>query len=57
MQSFLYYFDKWTAWLDFSWLVKKTVYANDDAAVNANDDAAENEPPRYSRFVDPLLSK
>ena len=52
MNPFLYYFDKWTAWLDFSWLVKKADADTDTNAENDNDD-----PPRYSRFVDPLLRK
>ena len=24
MDKFIYYFDKWTAWLDFSWLITRT---------------------------------
>ncbi len=43
MNPFLYYFDKWTAWLDFSWLGKK-----------AN---ADTEHENEARFVDPLLRK
>jgi hypothetical protein len=39
MNAFLYYLDKLTAWLDFSWLIKKKV---DDA------------PPTY-RVIDPLF--
>jgi hypothetical protein len=23
MKTFLYYFDKWTEWLDFSWLIMR----------------------------------
>jgi hypothetical protein len=45
MNPFLYYFDKWTAWLDFSWLGKK---ANTDTDADDNNEA---------RFVDPLLRK
>jgi hypothetical protein len=47
MNIFLYYLDKWTAWLDFSWLLtrpKKTTTT----------EWYEDEPPSYAS--DPLLS-
>ena len=47
MNPFLYYFDKWTAWLDFSWLGKK---ANADTDADDDDD-------KDAHFVDPLLRK
>ena len=47
MNIFLYYLDKWTAWLDFSWLLtrpKKTIIETE---------WYEDEPPSYAS--DPLL--
>ena len=62
MNIFLYYFDKITAWLDFSWLLNSPKYrtnANDNANANAN--AKVNDPPPYENeneeeyICDPLL--
>ena len=47
MNIFLYYFDKWTAWLDFSWLITRP---NKSSINNDND-----EPPGY--LSDPLLCR
>ena len=48
MNIFLYYLDKWTAWLDFSWLItrprKTTIHSTE---------WYEDEPPAYAS--DPLL--
>jgi hypothetical protein len=48
MNIFLYYFDKWTAWLDFSWLITRPPRT----AINNTDD---DEPPGY--LSDPLLHR
>jgi hypothetical protein len=45
MNTFLYYFDKWTAWLDFSWLL--TLPKNRSAR-----DWCQDEPPP---LYEPLL--
>jgi hypothetical protein len=44
MKGFLYYLDKFTAWLDFSWLVTVKKYK-----------AIETDP--YENEIDPLLRK
>ena len=48
MNIFLYYLDKWTAWLDFSWLItppKKTINETE---------WYEDDPHSYT---EPLLRK
>ena len=45
MNIFLYYLDKWTAWLDFSWFITRP----SKIAINNDND----EPPGY--LSDPLL--
>ena len=47
MNIFLYYFDKWTAWLDFSWLITKPK----PPAINSP--SYDDDPPGY--LSDPLL--
>ena len=51
MKSFMYYFDKLTSWLDFSWLItipKKQTHIQ-DASSDPND-----SPPTYI-YSEPLL--
>jgi hypothetical protein len=48
MNIFLYYLDKWTAWLDFSWLITRPP----KNAIN-NSEWPNDEPPGY--LSDPLL--
>lgn len=47
MNKFLYYFDKWTAWLDFSWLLTRSKRRN----INQTE-WYEDEPPS---LYEPLL--
>ena len=60
MNIFLYYFDKITAWLDFSWLINSPKYRT-NANANANANAKVNDPPPYENeneeeyICDPLL--
>jgi hypothetical protein len=52
MKSFLYYFDKLTAWLDFSWLItipKKQTHIQGTSSV-----VQFESPPSYV-YTDPLL--
>lgn len=45
MNIFVYYFDKFTKWLDFSWLINiKKKYKEEDI-----------DPPPYTFLYDPLL--
>jgi hypothetical protein len=57
MNGFLYYLDKWTAWLDFSWLIshpkKQEATADAAAAAAAAAYAGNGAPPLY----EPLLRK
>ena len=46
MNVFLFYLDKWTAWLDFSWLITRT------RKKSINTEWYEDEP---SGCTDPLL--
>jgi hypothetical protein len=51
MKSFMYYFDKLTSWLDFSWLItipKKQRHIQDASSV-------ENDSPPPYRYREPLL--
>ncbi len=48
MNIFLYYFDKWTAWLDFSWLI---THPKKKYNINSTE-WYEDEPPHY---IEPLL--
>jgi hypothetical protein len=53
MKSFLYYFDKLTAWLDFSWLLitpKKETHIQ----ISTSD---KNDYPYKDPLLDPLLMK
>ena len=54
MKGFFYYFDKFTAWLDFSWLV--TVKHYKPIEVDPYEiDPYEIDP--YENEIDPLLRK
>ena len=51
MNTFLYYFDKFTQWLDFSWLVtipKKYKERKEEKEEDI-------DPPQYKFLCDPLL--
>ena len=51
MKSFIYYFDKLTSWLDFSWLItipKKQTHIQDASSVQ------NDSPPPYI-YREPLL--
>jgi hypothetical protein len=43
MNIFLYYLDKWTAWLDFSWLITRSR----KNTINSTE-WYEDEPPAYA---------
>ena len=51
MKSFMYYFDKLTSWLDFSWLItipKKQIHIQDASSLQID------SPPLYM-YREPLL--
>ena len=59
-KTILYYFDKFTAWLDFSWIVTNNKNNETSKVEQINNDAPSNEPitspPSYTRLeFDPLL--
>jgi hypothetical protein len=51
MKSFIYYFDKLTSWLDFSWLI--TIPKKQRHLQGASLD--QNEDPPYYIYREPLL--
>jgi hypothetical protein len=50
MNIILYYLDKFTAWLDFSWFITKPIKKN-NATVNINNDINDDDPPNYTPLV------
>lgn len=49
MNIILYYLDKFTAWLDFSWFITK----KNSAIVNVNiNNINDDYPPNYTPLVD-----
>jgi hypothetical protein len=50
MNIFLYYFDKLTAWFDFSWLVTKQ---KNISIMSDEVEEIDDNPPRY--ITEPLL--
>ena len=54
MNTLLFYFDKFTAWLDFSWLITRPSTMPPTYKENMNSNNIINEqPPNYA--ADPLL--
>lgn len=51
MNTFLYYFDKLTKWLDFSWLVTIPKKYREEREEKEED----IDPPPYKFLYDPLL--
>jgi hypothetical protein len=48
MDKFIYYFDKWTGWLDFSWLITRTRTKKIDSKnINSKNIAGEIESAHY----------
>jgi hypothetical protein len=61
-KTILYYFDKLTAWLDFSWMVTNNKNKGTSEVEQINNDAVSttepdlNSPPSYTTLkFDPLL--
>ncbi len=61
LKTILYYFDKLTSWLDFSWMVTNNKNKGTYEVEQINNDAPSNEPqlispPSYTTLeFDPLL--
>lgn len=54
MDKFLYYFDKWTAWLDFSWLITRPREINSNK-IEPDEEQFRYEIDPYHYDVEPLL--
>lgn len=60
MNIFMYYFDKLTSWLDFSWLItipRKETNIQNMNIQNMNSDQNNYPPPYEESFLEPLLRK
>ena len=56
MNILLFYFDKFTAWLDFSWLITRPLAMPPTYKENMNMNNIINEqPPNNATATDPLL--